>query len=109
MLERLFLRACAVVARIRPVFTDNGYDAEKHRRFCRDFKATPPIHKRGRIHGQDLGKRRWPIDRTNARPLESRGLGLRYDRHGVVVRLCCRRHAYSWLHDSFHLESYCEP
>jgi hypothetical protein len=45
--ERLFLAAFAVMARIRSVFTDKGYDAEHHRLLCRAFGAEPGIHKRG--------------------------------------------------------------
>jgi hypothetical protein len=39
--ERLFLAAFAVVARIRTVFADKGYDAEHHRELCRAFGAEP--------------------------------------------------------------------
>ena len=35
--ERLFLAAYAVMARIRTVFADKGYDAEHHRDLCRFF------------------------------------------------------------------------
>ena len=86
MFERLFLRAFAVMARIRAVFADKGYDAEKHRRLCRDFKAAPRIHKRGLPHGPGLGKRRWPVEHTKAWLLENRRLGLRYDRLGFIVQ-----------------------
>jgi hypothetical protein len=41
--ERLFLAAFAVMARIRPVFADKGYDAERHRDLCRRFGAEPRI------------------------------------------------------------------
>ena len=85
MFERLFLRAFAVMARIRTVFAGKGYDAEKHRRLCRDFKAAPRIHKRGLPHGSGLGKRRWPVERTNAWLLENKRPGLRYDRLGFIV------------------------
>ena len=61
--ERLFLTAFAVMARIRTVFADKGYDAERHRDLCRQFGAEPQIHKRGRPHGSGLGKRRWPVER----------------------------------------------
>ena len=37
--ERLFLAAFAVMARIRTVFADKGYDAEHHRDLCRFFGA----------------------------------------------------------------------
>src|SRR6201986_3798317 len=45
--ERLFLAAFAVMARIRTVFADTGYDAARHRDLCRRFGAKPRIHKRG--------------------------------------------------------------
>ena len=61
--ERLFLSAFAVLARIRSVFADKGYDAEPHRELCRRFGAEPRIHKRGQPHGSGLGKRRWPVER----------------------------------------------
>jgi hypothetical protein len=58
MLERLFLMAFAVVARIRTVFADKRDDAERHRDLCRAFGAEPPIHKRSRPQGSGLGRRR---------------------------------------------------
>src|SRR5690242_7334711 len=64
--ERLFLAAFAVLARIRTVFADKGYDAEHHRKLCRAFGAEPHIHKRGQPHGSGLGQRRWPVERSNA-------------------------------------------
>jgi transposase len=84
--ERLFLAAFAVVVRIRTVFADKGYDAEHHRDLCREFGAEPQIHKRGQSHGSGLGKRRWPVERSNAWVLENRRLGLRYDRLGFVIQ-----------------------
>ena len=44
--ERLFLAAFAVMARIRTVFADKGYDAEHHRELCRFFGVTPQIYLR---------------------------------------------------------------
>ena len=64
--ERLFLAAFAVMARIRAVFADKGYDAEHHRDLCRAFGAEPQIPKRGRPRGSGLGQRRWPVERSNA-------------------------------------------
>ena len=84
--ERLFLAAFAVVARIRTVFADKGYDAEHHRDLCWRFGAEPRIHKRGRPRGSGLGKRRWPVERSNAWVLENKRLALRYDRLGFVVQ-----------------------
>ena len=82
--ERLFLAAFAVMARIRTVFADKGYDAEHHRDLCREFGAEPCIHKRGQPHGSGLGKRRWPVERSNA--LENKRLALRYDRLGFIIQ-----------------------
>ncbi len=84
--ERLFLAAFAVMARIRTVFADRGYDAEPHRDLCRRFGAEPHIHKRGQPRGSGLGRRRWPVERSNAWVLENRRLALRYDRLGFVVQ-----------------------
>jgi transposase len=84
--ERLFLTAFAAMARIRTVFADKGYDAAHHRDLCRQFGATPHIHKRGRPRGSGLGQRRWPVERSNAWVLENRRLALRYDRLGFVVQ-----------------------
>jgi transposase len=84
--ERLFLAAFAVMARIRTVFADKGYDAEHHRELCRAFGAEPRIHKRGQPRGSGLGGRRWPVERSNAWVLENRRLALRYDRIGFVIQ-----------------------
>jgi transposase len=84
--ERLFLAAFAAMARIRTVFADKGYDAERHRDLCRRFGAEPRTHKRGQPHGSGLGKQRWPVERSNAWVLENQRLALRYDRLGFVVQ-----------------------
>jgi transposase len=84
--ERLFLSAFAVTARIATVFADKGYDAEDNRVLCRRFGAEPHIHKRRRPHGSGLGKRRWPVERSNAWVLENKRLALRYDRLGFIVQ-----------------------
>ncbi len=86
LFERLFLTAFAVVARIGTVFADKGYDAEANRELCRAFAAEPQLHKRGRPHGSGLGKRRWPVERSNAWLLENRRLALRYDRQGFIIQ-----------------------
>ena len=86
LFERLFLMAFAVVTRIGTVFADKGYDAEANRELCRAFGARPQVHKRGRPHGSGLGKRRWPVERSNAWILENRRLALRYDRQGFIVQ-----------------------
>jgi transposase len=86
LFERLFLTAFAVVARIRTVFADKGYDAEGNRDLCRAFEADPHLHKRGRPHGSGLGRRRWPVERSNAWLLENKRLALRYDRLGFIIQ-----------------------
>jgi transposase len=86
LFERLFLAAFAVLARIRTVLADKGYDAERHRELCRKFGTRPRIHKRGRAPGSGLGKRRWPVERTNAWLLENRRLALRYDRCDFIIQ-----------------------
>ena len=86
LFERLFLAAFAVMARIRTVFADKGYDAEHHRKLCRAFRAEPSIHKRGQPRGSGLGQRRWPVERSNAWVLENRRLALRYDRLGFIIQ-----------------------
>ena len=88
--ERLFLAAFAVMARIRTVFADKGYDAEHHRDLCRSFAAKPGIHKRGQPCGSGLGKHRWPVERSNAWVLENRRLALRYDRLGFIIQSLLR-------------------
>jgi transposase len=84
--ERLFLAAFAVMTRIQTVFADKGYDAEHHRKLCRAFGADPHIHKRGQPHGSGLGKRRWPVERSNAWVLENKRLALRYDRLDFIIQ-----------------------
>jgi transposase len=86
LFERLFLGAFAVMARIRTVFADKGYDAEGNRELCRTFGAEPCLHQRGRPHGSGLGQRRWPVERSNAWVLENKRLALRYDRHGFIIQ-----------------------
>ena len=86
LFERLFLTAFAVLVRIRTVFADKGYDAEDNRDLCRGFGAEPYLHKRGRPRGSGPGRRRWPVERSNAWVLENRRLALRYDRLGVIVQ-----------------------
>jgi transposase len=85
--ERLFLAAFAVMARIRTVFADKGYDAEHHRELCRVFGVQPRIYQRGQPPGSGLGQRRWPVERSNAWVLENKRLALRYDRLGFIIQL----------------------
>ena len=86
VVERLFLAADAVMARIRTVFADKGYDAEPHRDLCRFFGVTPQIYLRGQPPGSGLGQRRWPVERSNAWVLENKRLALRYDRLGFIIQ-----------------------
>ena len=86
MFERLFLAAFAVLARIRTVFADKGYDAEANRALCRSFGAEPHIHKRRQPSGSGLGQKRWPVKRSNAWLWENKRLALRYDRLGFIVQ-----------------------
>jgi len=86
LFERLFLRAFAVMARIRTAFADRGYDAESNRALCRRFGVEPCIPKRRQPHGAGLGSQRWPVERTSAWLLENRRLALRYDRLGFIVQ-----------------------
>ena len=89
--KRLFLAAFAVMARIRTVFADKGYNAEHNRDLCRAFRAESRIHKRGQPRGSGLGQRRWPVERSpversNARGLENRRLALCYDRLDFIFQ-----------------------
>ncbi|MFC0387702.1 transposase [Muricoccus vinaceus] len=86
LFERLFLAAFAVLARIRTVLADKGYDAKRHRGHCRKFSVRARIHKRGWAPGSGLGKRRWPVERTNAWLLKNRRLALRYDRCDFIIQ-----------------------
>ena len=54
--ERLFLAAFAVMARIRTVVADKGYDAEHNRDLCRAFVVESCIHQRKRPHRSGLGR-----------------------------------------------------
>lgn len=84
--ERLFLAAFAVMACVRTVFADRGYDAERRRDLCRRFGAKPQSHKRARPRGSGLGQRRWPVQRSNAWLLETRRFALRYDQLGFIIQ-----------------------
>ena len=86
LFERLFPVAFAVLARIRTVFADKGYDAERHRELCRAFGAEPRSHQRGRAHGSGLGRKRWPVERSPAWILENKRLALRYGRLGFIAQ-----------------------
>ena len=66
-------------------FADKGYDAERHRDLCRRFGAKPRIHKRGQPRGSGLGKRRWPVERSNAWTARARRLARDYERLPEVL------------------------
>lgn len=61
--------------------------AEGNRALCHNFGAEPHVHKRRQPSGSSLGKRGWPVERSNAWLLENKRLVLRYDRLGFIVRL----------------------
>ena len=44
------------------------------------------LHKRGRAPGSGLGKRRWPVERSNAWLIENKRLALRYDRCSFIIQ-----------------------
>jgi hypothetical protein len=98
--------AFAVMARIRAVFADRGYGAECHRELCRAFGAEPHIRKRGQPRGSGLGGRRWPVERSNARVLEtwecnSQGASRCATTGSASSSSSCysKPPAYSWLQD----------
>jgi transposase len=86
LFDRLFLAAFAVMARIRTVFADEAYSAERHRDLCRASGEKPRMGKRGRPRGSGPGKRRWPVERSLAWLLENRRLALCYDRLGFIIQ-----------------------
>ncbi len=86
LFERLFLAAFAVMAPIRNVFADCGYDAKGNRAPCRSFGPVPHIHKRRQPDGSSLGQQRWPVERGDAWLLENKRLALRHDRLGFIVQ-----------------------
>lgn len=69
------------------MFADKGHDAEVNRELCRGFGAEPNIHKQRQPSGSGLGRRRWPVERSNAWVLENKRLALRYDPLGFVVQV----------------------
>ena len=65
---------------------DEGYDAEGNRELSRAFGAERRLYERGRPRGSGPGKRRWPVERSDAWLLEDKRLALRHDRPGFVVQ-----------------------
>jgi transposase len=97
--ERLFLAAFAVMARIRTVFADKGYDAERHRTLCRTFGAEPQIHKRGQGRGsaKDGGRSSAAMPgswKTSAWLSDMTALASSYSP-------CSRPHVSFWLRDAW--------
>src|SRR3954454_17610811 len=86
LFERLFLTAFAVVAKIGTVFADKAADSEPLRELCRGFGLHSRLNNRGRPRGSGVGKRRWPVERSNAWLLENKRPALRYDRLGFIVQ-----------------------
>jgi transposase len=100
LFERLFGGAFAVLAGIRTVFADKGYDAESSRALCRGFQVEPCIHKRRQPHGSGLGKRRWPVERSNAWLLVTDVWPCAMTASASSSRPCSRPLASSWLHQA---------
>jgi transposase len=75
---------------VRHPCADKGYDAEAGRELCRSLGAEPFPHERGRPRGSGLGRRRWPVERSDARLLENKRPALRYGRLGFVVQSLLR-------------------
>ena len=50
------------------------------------LRGGPQIHKRGRPHGPGLGRRRWPVERSNAWVPENKRVARRYDRLCFIVQ-----------------------
>jgi transposase len=97
LFERLFLAAWAVLARIRTVFADKGYDAERHRDLCRRCGVEPRIHKRGQPHGSGLGQRRWPVERSLPGCWRTGAWHCATIDSASSSNPCSRAHVYSWL------------
>ena len=74
-LRAVCLAAFAVMARIRTVFADKGYDAERHRELCTPCHQAQHPQARGH-HAVRLGENRWPVERSNAWVLENPTLGV---------------------------------
>ncbi len=95
--ERLFLTAFAVVARIRTVFADKGYDAGRHRGLCRRFGAEPRIHTRGQPHGSGSASGAGPSSAALLGSLRTGASRCATTASTSSSGRCSRRHAYSWL------------
>ena len=66
LFERLFRMALAVMGHIGTAYADREYAAESSLALCRGHGVRPRIGRRRTRHGSGLGKRRWPVERTNA-------------------------------------------
>ena len=85
MVRALFLTAFAVMARIRTVFANQGYDAGRRRALCCAFGATPASTSAA-IRLDRAWAGRWLVERSPARILEIGRLALCYDRLRVVIQ-----------------------
>jgi hypothetical protein len=103
--ERLFLTAFAVMARIRTVYADKGYDAGRHRQLCRACKVKPFTHKRGRPHGSGLGRYRWPVEPRSVGCWRTSASACATTAAASSFNPCCKPDAYSWLHPDPSLRS----
>ncbi len=94
--ERLFLAAFDVMARIQIVFSDKGYDAEANRDLCSPLclNRTSTI---AFALGSGLGRRRWPVERSNAWVLEDKCVT---NGSASSTRACSRPHAYFRLQEA---------
>ena len=93
LFERLFLAAFAVMAPIRNVFADCGYDAKGNRAPCRT--STSAASRTGQAWASSVG--RWSAEmpgcwRTSASPCAMTGLASSF-------KPCSKPYAYSWLQD----------
>lgn len=77
--------------RPRGVYTDRGYDTERHRRALRNRGIEPVIAKRRTEHDSGLGKYRWVVERKHAWLHHFRRLRIRFERradiHGAFLKL----------------------
>src|SRR3954451_14348098 len=95
--ERLFLAAFAVMARIRTVFADKGYDAEHHRDLCRALLPSPvstsAANRAGRDWANIAGRSNEAMpgcSKTDASPCAMTG-------SASSSTHCFRPPVYSWL------------
>ena len=107
LFERPFLTAFAVVARIRTVFADRGYDAEHHRELCRAFGAEPSPTSTSAVGRADRAWVNGAGRSSAATPGCWRTSASRCATTGSASssRPCLRPPAYSWLQGGSHANS----